>query len=425
MELPPIQSSKNPQGSYQTLSFEDRLYIITTVNALPSAQFEQLIVALNIPEGCIPPDSAFQSQRSKALLDWAKGPNSLGLAGIDRVLQVCIPGAIEPKVLILSAGMGELSTAAVNGIVQQLRQKTRHDSITLAFYMKDSTKLVLNGPPEGLDQLQKLFDSGELTDILDKRSVESAYSIPSDTTEARKARLIQALILGEQDIRSHRDIAEAIAIDLDRISHCNRVASLLKLLEGVRDRVSALDNVHDRVSARTLSRILVLTINRVYERVRAYNTGSGRGYISDVLTALNQDRFGDALNLLDQALVQDQTIVQDLLNKRDIASDLNRARDSARTLTHVFNSTRTRSLVGIDLRGANLKGLNLVSIDLTETDLTDAIVEDTMFGNNLGLTGTDKKVLKQHGAIFQEASGSKISQNPSSNLDYDNAQTDG
>ena len=50
------------------LSREDRLRLIQTLNALPTAQFDEIVFALAPPQGNIPRDCASQSQRSQALL---------------------------------------------------------------------------------------------------------------------------------------------------------------------------------------------------------------------------------------------------------------------------------------------------------------------------------------------------------------------
>ena len=190
-ELSSTQRLRTTQRSGTDLSFQDRLYIIQTVNGLPPAQFDELCFALNPPKGLVPANAASQGERSKALLDWAEGPTGPGLMAVDQGLQAFIPKITQPeqspqpKAFAVSGRMGELSPAELEAIVQLLRQKTGDDSITLAFYTEGSIKLVLNGSPEGLNKLQELFDSGELTNVLDGRPVEYVHSIEGNATEAR------------------------------------------------------------------------------------------------------------------------------------------------------------------------------------------------------------------------------------------------
>ncbi|NEQ29628.1 MAG: pentapeptide repeat-containing protein [Leptolyngbya sp. SIO4C5] len=63
---------------------------------------------------------------------------------------------------------------------------------------------------------------------------------------------------------------------------------------------------------------------------------------------------------------------------------------------------------GAKLKGANLSYLDLRGINLEGTDLTDANVTGALFGNNLGLTESDKRDLAKRGAIFQEPPSSDV-----------------
>lgn len=181
------------------LSDDDRLYIVQTLNALPTNQFDSLCFALNPPHGVMPGSEACPGKRSIALLNWAEGPTGPGLIAIDKMLQKFVPRitqpeqSLKPKAFAVSGYMGDLSPVELEAIVQLLRQKTGDDSIRVAYFTEGSIKLVLNGSPEGLEKLQELFDSGELTTVLNSRSVEYVHSIESGTTEARKARLLEVL----------------------------------------------------------------------------------------------------------------------------------------------------------------------------------------------------------------------------------------
>ncbi|NEQ47811.1 MAG: toll/interleukin-1 receptor domain-containing protein [Leptolyngbya sp. SIOISBB] len=62
-----------------------RLKLIQSLGAMPPAQFEEMVFALDLPAGVMSSFQAPQGQRAKELLDWAKGPTGKGL---DSVLQV-------------------------------------------------------------------------------------------------------------------------------------------------------------------------------------------------------------------------------------------------------------------------------------------------------------------------------------------------
>ncbi len=359
---------------------------MATVSALTLSQFEHLISALKPPEDIMPPKAASRSQRNKALLDWVEGSTGPGLALVDEGLQALVPEATEPKALVFTSNTAAYSVARLAAIMQRVRQKTEDNSLTLAFYATASSRLVLTGSSEGLEKLQGLFDSGQLLKVLNDRPVEAICSIASDTTEARKARLIQALILKVQSVRSTHNTALAVVNALDHIQDCTRIRNVLKILNQAHTCALKIDQAHNRVSARTLARTVDRARDRILERARALNLDVDHNHISDVIDALDQDRFGDALDTLDRALEHEQTLTRKIISAMDITRDLNIARNLAFNLTRVFSRSSILSLVGIDLRGANLNELNLVGIDLTGTDLTDAIVKDTVFGNNSGLT---------------------------------------
>ncbi|MEL6382692.1 MAG: pentapeptide repeat-containing protein [Cyanobacteria bacterium J06626_18] len=405
-QLSPTQQAQTSQDAHPDLPFEDRLYVIKTVSALPLRQFEQLITVLNPPADVMPPKAASRSQRSKALLDWVEGPMGPGLALIDEELQALVPGATAPKAIVFANDTADLAGIKLAAIMRQVKQKTEDDSLTLAFYTTGHIKLVLNGSPEGLEKLQALFDSGELLNASGGSAVELVCSIASDTLDARKARLIQALTLEVQHVKSTHTTALAIVSALNRVQDCNRIRNVLKIFDQAGTQALKIDQAHNRVSARTLARTLNRARDRVLERAHNLNLDIDHNHISDVIDALDQDRFGDALDALDRALDREQALTRRIVNAVDIARDLDIARNLALNLTRVFSRSSILSLVGINLRGANLNGLNLVGIDLTGTDLTDAMVKDTVFGNNSGLAEADKAALQQRGAIFRGPPGS-------------------
>jgi hypothetical protein len=81
----------------QKLSPQDRLWLITTLNALVPMQFEELLFALDPPSAYIPGNSAPQGNRSKALLDWAKAPGGPGLSAVEKLLRQVIAKRLFEK----------------------------------------------------------------------------------------------------------------------------------------------------------------------------------------------------------------------------------------------------------------------------------------------------------------------------------------
>ncbi|MBW4484802.1 MAG: toll/interleukin-1 receptor domain-containing protein [Tildeniella torsiva UHER 1998/13D] len=63
-----------------------RMQLFTALSSLPGPQFSQLVFTLNPPLGNVPPDSAPQSNRVAALLQWADSPIGPGLAMVGHLL---------------------------------------------------------------------------------------------------------------------------------------------------------------------------------------------------------------------------------------------------------------------------------------------------------------------------------------------------
>jgi uncharacterized protein YjbI with pentapeptide repeats len=180
------------------LSAADRLCLIQTLNALPTAQFDELVFALNPPKGNIPSNSASQSSRSTALLEWAESPIGPGLTTLEGCLSKIIAThsktAEQFLAFVISGKISSSTASELQAFVELLRKKTGDNSIDIAFFQEGSIKVILNGSPEGLANLQEMFEAGEL-DTLDVPPVESQTIFDRSSSDARKARLIQALRL--------------------------------------------------------------------------------------------------------------------------------------------------------------------------------------------------------------------------------------
>ncbi|MBE7382461.1 MAG: leucine-rich repeat domain-containing protein [Leptolyngbya sp. SIO1E4] len=103
-----IRSDDNPQGlplqdvspifnsaqkqTYQeakpktVLNSRERLKLFRKLKALPQAQFEELVFALNPPQGVLPSSTGAQGSRAKELLDWAEGPTGCELQAVLDIL---------------------------------------------------------------------------------------------------------------------------------------------------------------------------------------------------------------------------------------------------------------------------------------------------------------------------------------------------
>ena len=122
-------------GANPPLSSADRLRMLQTLNALPQAQFEQLLFAMEIPAGFIPPSSASQGIRSAQLLRWAEGPTGSGLHELEQILSEMVgtSSRFETTTFSVTRRVEEdLTEEELQAIVKLLRSKGKDGSIEIS-----------------------------------------------------------------------------------------------------------------------------------------------------------------------------------------------------------------------------------------------------------------------------------------------------
>ena len=348
----------------QRLTTEARLWLNLTLNALPKAQFDMLLFALNPPKGNIPGDAAAQGDRSAKLLEWAESPMGCGLLEVDKVLDQIIAAASGKAdkylAMILSGKISRSTPGQLQAVVELLRKKTGDDSIDIAFFQEGSIKVILNGSSEGLAKLQEMFESGEL-EQLDIPPVEAVAPVDSNSQDARKARLIQALSLRGQSLAA-----------LVRVFDHN--------LNSFRDKVMHLD-VEEEVEVNLF-----------------FDVDPVRGYIRRCFSTRDLDpvifiaSFSTRFSASFSASFSARDLVRGIVSTRDLVSDLVSACDLRRA----------------DLSGANFRYITLTGVDLTGADLSHADVTGTIFRDNPGLTEADKRDLQRRGAIILDPPSSDV-----------------
>lgn len=210
-----LESNLTPSiGS--TLPVEDRLRLVQTLNALPSAQFEEILFALKPPSSNLPGNSAPRNQRSLALLEWAESPLGHGLRVVenllDRVVFKDTKTTENYHVFVISGRINKFTIPTVEAIAKLLKQKTEDDSIDVVFYEEGSIRIVINGSKDGIDAIKNLFDWNELGDI--EPQVEYIREVRGNTSSFRKARLIHVLKLRDRSLSLSRSRTLSSANDL-------------------------------------------------------------------------------------------------------------------------------------------------------------------------------------------------------------------
>ena len=108
------------------LSTLERLALIQTLNQLPRAKFDELVMTLNPPLGILPPNIAAQGDRTPALLQWVEGigpglPQLQAILNLVRLasVQAPPPAPSQPTVWEKSA---DVSTPSENKSASSTRQ---------------------------------------------------------------------------------------------------------------------------------------------------------------------------------------------------------------------------------------------------------------------------------------------------------------
>ncbi|NEQ50320.1 MAG: pentapeptide repeat-containing protein [Leptolyngbya sp. SIO3F4] len=410
-----VESTSVPEASPKLSTFE-RLQLVQTLNALPPAQFEELLVALNPPNSNIPGETAPQANRSAALFRWVESPIGPGIQELETALGIIIAttSGTAPEFLsfAISGKISNKTVTEVRAIVELLRKKTGDDSIDVAFFKEGSIKIILSGSPEGLEKLKELFESDKLVEIKYK-PVESVQYIAANTADARKTRLVQTLRLISKNNLT-RNIASALA-------DATNLTSAISLTTTLAHDINFVRNI-TRELAHDIDLALAIDLNSSITNILI----NARNLTSSLDHAINLDIAQNIASALDHALNLALGYTHDI--ERDI--NLTKAIDRAIDIANAINSghdeqidlenadlTKT-NLQKIDLRQANLTGVDFTRADLTEavlteavltrTTLTEADVTGTVFGENEGFTEADKLDLQKRGAIFQDPPNSDI-----------------
>lgn len=388
-----------------------------------------LAAALNSPLEKILDDSFPQSNPAQAILEWVESPMGPGFLELERMLGKMLahgsPVAKEFIGFAIPRDINRFTTAEIQPFVQFLRRQTGDNSIDVAFFREDGLKLILSGSPEALARLASLetvFDSNSLKPR-NTCSAKTVYRVHDNTTDARKARLVQALRLRTQFLLNTRAFERERmlqnlerALDLERSLQLNRNAAL-KHSERALDLERALKFVRKRALQRERNRTLRISV--LIASVAALGiilTGSGAMFwavaIASGLAIAIATVVSSLLNHLEDALEFDhESALEHLQHALALKTGLEPG--SERVVDYIQRTLELAisldplgdmlDLQGADLRGCNLRNIDLRRTDLRDVDFTDADVSGTIFGDNRGVAERDHSNLQRRGAIIQES----------------------
>ncbi|MBD2472372.1 pentapeptide repeat-containing protein [Nostoc sp. FACHB-145] len=316
-------------------------------------------------------------------------------------------------------------------------------SLTIEKIERGSIKITFNGSLEGLKMLEELITSGELTEVMGL-PVEDVQLLPSGTLNKKpdKSRLVQEIIAQEakgQDLSdvdlsgedlSGTDLSNADLSCADLRGTDLRNANLENAdlsctdLRGTDLRNANLNgaSLHDAVIDEATRidnkwRLVWEIVNQPSEG-RNLRGADLRG--ADLRGAYLIDAYLRGADL-SGADLRGAYLIDAYLRGADLSGanlsganlsrvDLSRANLSRANLRGADLSRanlRGADLSRADLSRANLSRANLRGADLSGADLSRAIVENALFGGNLGLTKNMKLDLEQRGAIFNDTPGDR------------------
>ncbi|MGL4499539.1 MAG: pentapeptide repeat-containing protein [Planktothrix sp.] len=319
-------------------------------------------------------------------------------------IQVNNPAPTENAALTLDIDPSKYTPAELAELIETIMKSVSiigDGTLKLAYYKKGSIKLVLNGSPEDIAELQRLINSKELTQI-EGHNISEVQETTRE--EDAKISLIQQIKTGEFHLRrnavmwanlSEADLSEAdlseVNLDGSDLSEANLGGSDLGwaspgFIANLRWGSLRWER-HSGPTVGPLNEADLGAVNLRGANLRGANLRGTNLRMADLRTA---DLRGADLRGAD--LYGADLYGADLSGANLHGADLSGA-----------------DLSGADLRGANLETAYLIKATLENTNLKNATVLKAIFGNNEGIDEALKAALIEKGAIFQDAPGDRSS----------------
>jgi uncharacterized protein YjbI with pentapeptide repeats len=299
--------------------------------------------------------------------------------------------------------------AKLQAIERMLQQLTGDASLTVIDILEGSIRLVLEGSESGVDRLQELLDSGELTEILGFSVIavepvaEATIGKEFPRADPLKEMLIRAIntqgALG-LDLRCS-DLSGA------DLSHSNLIGANLR---------------HANLIGANLSHANLIGANLIGADLSRANLRNSTISNETQLDA----KWRLVHNIVNQSLAERNLIGANFSGANLSGANLSHAKLSGANLSHtklisanlIGANLIGANLIGANLIGANLIGANLIDANLSGSDLSgsdlsgtnlskanlsEADVTETILTQSTGLSEIEKVNLQSRGAIFHDA----------------------
>ena len=158
-------------SSTNRLSAAERLLLVQTLNRLPTAQFEELVLAMNPPSGILPPNFAAQGNRTSELLQWIEGSTGPGLSSLQDIMSLVMGDPIADN--STPVNLEDTSTVSSSKNPDMSPEPIPGGPINTPQFIS-----LVNLTGEQFEQLEQALLSAYPTEAKLKRMVRITFGIP-------------------------------------------------------------------------------------------------------------------------------------------------------------------------------------------------------------------------------------------------------
>ena len=336
-------------------------------------------------------------------------------------------GSVEP-----------INAKKLKSLLLQLQKLSGDATIYIDDIELGSIRLILSGSQEGLERLEALFKSGELSEVFDipvedVRFIEPKISENSEDTTTIERKRLAFTIAGNIDEADLAKLKAAVVENSNsgekaKIDQKSRLIQEIITGGGFRRNLSGVDLSGVDLSGVDLSGVDLSGVNLRDANLRDVNLIgadlSGADLSDDNLSNANLSNA----NLSNANLSNANLIGANLSNANLIGVNLigtiidteTKINNKWRLIWEIVNQrAKARDLSDTDLIGAYLSRAELIGATLSRAklfganlfgaNLLEAKVENAQFGYNSGISEAMKQDLIKRGAIFEDSPGDRSS----------------
>lgn len=180
------------------LNSVSRLKLIQSLGAMPPAQFEEMVFALDLPSGVMSSSQAPQGQRAKELLDWAKGSTGKGLNVVLQVLSNYV------SLDTLGITLPDVAPVPPPSLLGSPLPFATAKEVFISYAWGDNSEAMAN-------KIDDAFQASEITLIRDKNNLSFKGSIKGFMEQIGKGKAV-IVIISDKYLKSENCMFELVEI---------------------------------------------------------------------------------------------------------------------------------------------------------------------------------------------------------------------